>query len=350
MNSLSELPQWYFMIWITLFGLCLGSFLNVVILRGLSGEPFVMTRSKCPKCGNQLRWYMNIPLFSYLFLRGKCGFCKEKISIQYPIIELLTAVLFLVSYLQFGLTFKTLFSCAICFMLIALATTDILETVIIDTHTYILFGITFLASIFNYFSIDWKYALITSLVAYFGFEAFSRIGYLILKQRFFGEGDSLILLSVAPLFGLKNLAIIFILSLIIQCFAILPSLILTTFKSNKKQLALSYLFTLFSLVATIIANFNQDFVNSKYYLIFIAIIVLILIFSLKNILKDIKEKRQEFANEIEKNSEVNEDELFEKSKKVFYMLPFGPALVASSLICLFYIDKVKEIIGYILNI
>ena len=70
MNSL-YLPDWFYVTYIFVFGLCIGSFLNVAILRGLSGEDMVMTRSKCPICNNKLKWFMNIPLVSFVFLRGK---------------------------------------------------------------------------------------------------------------------------------------------------------------------------------------------------------------------------------------------------------------------------------------
>ena len=78
---------------ILIIGLVIGSFLNVVILRTVSGESIVFPASKCPKCNTPLKWYHNIPVLSYIFLRGKCGFCHEPISIQYPIVELLTGIL-----------------------------------------------------------------------------------------------------------------------------------------------------------------------------------------------------------------------------------------------------------------
>lgn len=77
--------------------LCLGSFINALEYRTFTGKT-INWRSECTKCKNELRWYHNIPLFSYLFLKGKCAFCAEKISIQYPIVELLTTLLFLLWY------------------------------------------------------------------------------------------------------------------------------------------------------------------------------------------------------------------------------------------------------------
>ena len=85
----------YLLFWLFIIGLCCGSFYNVVILRSLSNESIVFPPSKCPKCGNSLKPWHNIPVLSYIFLKGKCAFCKERISIQYPIIELLTALIFL---------------------------------------------------------------------------------------------------------------------------------------------------------------------------------------------------------------------------------------------------------------
>lgn len=79
-------------VYIFIFGLLIGSFLNVVILRLPAKKDIVKTRSACPACGTQLKWYHNIPLFSFLFLRGKCGFCGARISWRYPLIELFTGL------------------------------------------------------------------------------------------------------------------------------------------------------------------------------------------------------------------------------------------------------------------
>lgn len=85
-------------VFLILFGLAIGSFLNVVILRVPLGKSIVFPASHCFTCKKNLKWYHNIPLFSWLFLGGKCAFCKTKISIQYPIIELLVPLIFLACY------------------------------------------------------------------------------------------------------------------------------------------------------------------------------------------------------------------------------------------------------------
>ena len=77
---------------LAVLGLCVGSFLNVCIYRLPRGESLVSPPSRCPKCGRQLRWFDNIPIVSWLALRGRCGQCGAPISAQYPVIELITAV------------------------------------------------------------------------------------------------------------------------------------------------------------------------------------------------------------------------------------------------------------------
>ncbi|MCR5348744.1 MAG: prepilin peptidase [Bacilli bacterium] len=84
-----------------LLGLCVGSFLNVVIYRLPNDMSLVRPASHCPKCGNPIKWYDNIPLVSYIVLRGKCRHCKEPISFRYPMVELLNAILWFLCLLCF---------------------------------------------------------------------------------------------------------------------------------------------------------------------------------------------------------------------------------------------------------
>lgn len=85
-----------------LFGLVLGSFLNVVIYRYPRGQSIITPRSHCTRCRRSIRWYDNIPLASYLLLRGKCRFCRKPIPFRYPLVEILTGLFSLLVYLKFG--------------------------------------------------------------------------------------------------------------------------------------------------------------------------------------------------------------------------------------------------------
>ena len=111
-------------IYFFLFGITIGSFLNVLIYRIPKKEDFVRTRSHCMSCGYQLEWYDLVPLFSWIFLGGRCRKCKTKISIQYPMIELLNGILYLSTFLLFGLSITTLLYCALISSLIALSVID----------------------------------------------------------------------------------------------------------------------------------------------------------------------------------------------------------------------------------
>lgn len=84
------------LVFAALIGACIGSFLNVVIHRLPLGQSLVKPPSRCPKCGYRLKWCDNVPVFGWLLLGGRCRECKNRISIQYPIVELITAVLFVV--------------------------------------------------------------------------------------------------------------------------------------------------------------------------------------------------------------------------------------------------------------
>lgn len=108
----------------TLLGLVLGSFLNVVILRIPKNESVIFTASHCFTCKTPLKPWHNIPIFSWIFLRGKCSFCKAKISIQYPLIELVSTILFFILASTYGVSFATLFIALSFLMLIALAVID----------------------------------------------------------------------------------------------------------------------------------------------------------------------------------------------------------------------------------
>src|ERR1700683_1672331 len=101
-------PELFIGIFVFLFGLIIGSFLNVCILRIPGGKSIVMPASACPKCAAPIRPDANIPVISYLILGGKCRSCKTPISPMYPLVELLTGLLFLACYFVFGLTIDAL--------------------------------------------------------------------------------------------------------------------------------------------------------------------------------------------------------------------------------------------------
>jgi leader peptidase (prepilin peptidase)/N-methyltransferase len=124
-----------------LFGLIIGSFLNVCIVRIPERKSIVMPASACPKCGTPIRPYDNIPVLSYVFLGGKCRSCKTKISPIYPLVELLTALLFLGCFLAFGLSLETLKWAIFSAVLVVLVFTDLRERILPNVVNLTGFGL-----------------------------------------------------------------------------------------------------------------------------------------------------------------------------------------------------------------
>ena len=136
-------------IYVFAIGACIGSFLNVCIGRWPEGLSVVKPRSRCPKCGHQIKATENIPIVSWLLLRGRCSACRERISIQYPIVELLVGLLWLAAFFQFGMSFTAFRVAVFATVLLGISITDAKYFLIPDGFT--VFGLFFV--------------LLTSLVA-----------------------------------------------------------------------------------------------------------------------------------------------------------------------------------------
>lgn len=316
-------------VFVFVIGACIGSFLNVVALRGLSGESIVFPPSKCPKCNNKLNWYTNIPIISYCFLMGKCQFCKTHISFQYPIVELLNAILYTACFLSFGYTLKTLFLLPLISLFIVIAITDFKESVVIDIHTYIIMALGLIYSIFPQTEISFLSSIIGLAVGFIIFEALARLGCIIAGTRAFGEGDTLIAMGIGAFFGWKMLVVIIFMSIIIQSLLTLPILFQKSIKNKDYKSAFAY----FTLVLSVIAVYL--FRKFNLYDIFPLILVLllavciVLFWALSVILKDMRNKK-----------ETND----------FLYLPFGPALVISGLISIFYQTQIIQFMKTLLNL
>lgn len=119
------MPQTIFLyILVFLYGIIIGSFLNVCIYRIPKKENIATTRSHCMSCGYQLKWYDLVPLFSYLALRGKCRKCGSRISVQYPLVEALNGALYLLVFWRYGLSVDSLLYCLLFSALIVLSVID----------------------------------------------------------------------------------------------------------------------------------------------------------------------------------------------------------------------------------
>jgi leader peptidase (prepilin peptidase) / N-methyltransferase len=136
-------------IFVFLFGLIIGSFLNVCIVRIPSGKSIVLPASACPKCGLAIRPYDNIPVVSYLLLGGKCRGCKTKISWMYPLVELLTGLLFLGCFYMFGISVETAKWAAFSAIMVVLVFTDLRERILPDVVNFTGLAIGLIFSLFT---------------------------------------------------------------------------------------------------------------------------------------------------------------------------------------------------------
>jgi len=208
-------PELTIAIFIFIFGILIGSFLNVVIYRIPKGESIVFPSSKCQSCQTPLKWYHNVPIFSWLFLRGKCGFCAEKISIQYPLIELFTGMIAVVLFYKLGLVWYLPFVFAVFTLLLALTIIDLKEMVAYDSLNLLALAVAIISPT----PID---ALQNALIAVGGFYLLREYLSYFLNKEAMGEGDIIVAGTMGAVLGFPLFFYAVFLSAIL---AIVPSLL-----------------------------------------------------------------------------------------------------------------------------
>lgn len=154
-ESIRLLPDWLPIAALGVLGLLIGSFLNVVIHRLPLGHSVVTPRSRCPKCGHHISALENIPVLSWTFLRGQCRGCKARISARYPAIELLTAALFILCFLNFGFSLALPFALFLSSAAVALAMIDAEHMILPNKITYPLFVVFLVFRIIESASSGW---------------------------------------------------------------------------------------------------------------------------------------------------------------------------------------------------
>lgn len=189
------------------FGLLIGSFLNVLIYRIPKHENFVSTRSHCMNCDYQLKWYDLVPLFSYLLLGGKCRKCKTKISLQYPAIESLNAFLWVLVFLCCGITVHSMLCCVAVSMLLTLSVIDWRTMEIPFGLNVTIFVCGVIDTILDY--PNW----LNHVVGFFSVSLFLCLIVIISKGAAMGGGDVKLMAVAGLLIGWQNA----ILALIIGC-------------------------------------------------------------------------------------------------------------------------------------
>ena len=196
---------------IVVFGLVWGSFLNVVIYRLPRGLSLLRPPSSCPHCGKQIKFYENIPILSYLVLRGKCGSCKANISPAYPLVEALTPFCFLLVYMQYSLSPHFFASCLFVSALIVLGFIDYHHQILPDEIT--LSGLV-LALLYTFFRDDLSLtqALLGAGVGAGFLLLVYGVYYLLRKKEGLGLGDVTMMLMIGAFLGWKQTLLTLILA------------------------------------------------------------------------------------------------------------------------------------------
>ncbi|MEA2092201.1 MAG: prepilin peptidase [Campylobacterota bacterium] len=234
-----------------ILGAVIGSFLNVVILRIPKDESVVFGSSHCPTCLHTLKPWHNVPIFSWIFLRGRCSFCKTKISTQYPIIELISGLIFLTLANKYALALPTLLVGLSFLMLLALSVIDFRYKMIPDSLNllaifFAIFGAWSIGGVFTNFQnallFGGGFTLLRFALSYYLTSSVYRAG---LKTKTswnkhydrtplieaMGEGDIMVAATMGALLGVKLTLVAIFLSALLA----LPVMLLLRNKSAEEQ-------------------------------------------------------------------------------------------------------------------
>lgn len=203
-------------IFLFIFGAIVGSFLNVCIWRMPRNESIIKPASHCPDCKKYIRWFDNIPVLSFIALGGKCRYCHKKISLRYPLVEFLTAALFVINFLYFGISAKFFVYTALECALIIGTFTDFMHFIIPDEITVggLAAGLA-LSFIFPqlYNTASHSRAFLLSLsgavVGAASIYAIGAIGEFIFKKEAMGGGDVKLMAMIGSVLGWKSALLIF---------------------------------------------------------------------------------------------------------------------------------------------
>lgn len=202
---------------IFIYGLIIGSFLNVLIYRIPREESIAWPGSHCPACSHSLKWYDNIPLVSYLILRGKCRYCRTKISPQYPLVESLNAFTYIIMYVKFGFGLDFIFYSLMSSVLVAIIFIDLKEMIIPDSLVLSILVLSIIHKATNYFlcgiSPDLLGSILGLLVA-----AGLFLAIVIISGGGMGGGDVTLIGTLGFVLGFRYIFLCIFLSFILGAF------------------------------------------------------------------------------------------------------------------------------------
>ncbi|WP_335869184.1 prepilin peptidase [Bacillus sp. 2205SS5-2] len=248
----------YFSIIIFLYGITLGSFYNVVGLRIPVKKSIVSPRSACTSCGHELTAWELIPVFSYMMLRGKCRQCSARVSPLYPIMELITGLLFVLVYVRFDFSAEALIGITLVSLLIIITVSDLAYMLIPDKILLFFLGLFFLEFLFLL-----PHHLVESVLgATVGFTLLLLIS--VLSKGGMGGGDIKLFALLGFVLGVKLVLLAFFFSTLLGAIGGIVGLWLNVFKKGKP-----IPFGPFIATGTILVFFFHEAILSWYFSFFI---------------------------------------------------------------------------------
>jgi len=242
-----------------IYGLLIGSFLNVVIYRIPREENIAWPGSHCPGCGHGLKWFDNIPLLSYLLLRGRCRYCKEEISLQYPLVEAINGIIYVLLYIFFyQVKLDFVFLALISSTLLAILVIDLKEQLIPDVLVVIVLISSIIHKALLHFLEGIPYPLTDSLL---GLIIAGGLFLLIVfvSRGGMGGGDVTLIGALGFVLGVRNIFLVIFLSFILGSL-ISVFLLATKLKSRKDPIP----FGPFIVMSFFITLFSGDFILNWY--------------------------------------------------------------------------------------
>jgi leader peptidase (prepilin peptidase)/N-methyltransferase len=196
-------PEWYVVLVAAMLGAVLGSFLNVCIVRLPADQSLVTPRSRCPRCQTPIAWYDNVPVASYLVLRGRCRHCREPISPQYPLVEATVALLWALAAWHYGVTVRSLSAGVLGTILLGITITDARHKII--PHEFTMGGLALGLGLSVGGGVSGFGAAVLGAVVGFGvLFIVGAAGKAVLRQEAMGGGDLWMMAMVGAFVGWKG--------------------------------------------------------------------------------------------------------------------------------------------------
>jgi len=208
--------NYYILALVIALGLCWGSFLTVIIWRVDDLKSIFKSRSHCDNCRQEIHWYDLIPIISYGILIGKCRHCRQKISAIYPSIEALTGIIFLLTYIKFGISWESLLLVVLFSVLILVLGYDAIHMMVVDQFIWVAVAMAVVYQVF--FGLDWsnwKPQLINLGIGILIGAAIPTLLVIFSRGKWMGEGDIGIGLIAGLVIGFPNILINYILAFFI---------------------------------------------------------------------------------------------------------------------------------------